>query len=88
MAARINKRHDPSVIERIKSTQLINRLQAFALSQPDLQSNNPEKVVEMTPAQVKAALGLLKKTTPDLQNIEGVLDLTLKKHEEAMKELE
>lgn len=35
----------------------------FALSQPDPQSHRP---VEMSDTQVRAALGLLRKTLPDL----------------------
>ncbi|MBF9682918.1 hypothetical protein IAI36_11580, partial [Streptococcus pseudopneumoniae] len=44
--------------------------------------------IEMSPAQVKAAVALLKKTLPDLQSIEGGLDLTHKKHEDMLKDLE
>lgn len=42
----------------------------------------------MSPAQVKAAVALLKKTLPDLQSIEGGLDLTVQKHEEALDALD
>ena len=42
----------------------------------------------MSSSQVKAAVALLKKTKPDLQSIEGGLDLTHYKHEEALKDLE
>lgn len=55
------------------------------MSLPDAQTGRP---VEMSPAQVKAAVALLKKTLPDLQSIEGGLDLTVQKHEEALDALD
>lgn len=64
MAARVNKtKHDQSTIERIRQTvetgQLVKRLTAFVNGQ-----------IELAPAQVTAALGLLKKTLPDLTAVE------------------
>jgi hypothetical protein len=64
MAARVNKvKHDPQTIERIRATvqtgQLINRLTEFVNGK-----------IELAPAQVTAALGLLKKTLPDLTAVE------------------
>jgi len=85
MAARLNPKNDDRARDAIRTTQLVKRLGAFALSENDEQTGKP---VEMTPAQVKAAVALLKKTIPDLQSIEGSLDLHLHKHEEAIKELE
>jgi hypothetical protein len=86
MAGRpVGYKHDQSARDKIKTSSLINRLQAFALSEPDPQTGNP---VEMTPAQAKAAIALLKKTIPDLQVIEGSMDLHHHKHEEALVELE
>ena len=56
MAARINKiRHDDETRLKIKTSQLINRLQDHVLGDLDLK-----------PTQVQSALGLLKKTIPDL----------------------
>ena len=56
MAARIRKiRHDEETRAKIKTSQLINRLEAHVLGK-----------IEMKPTQVTAALGLLKKTIPDL----------------------
>lgn len=69
----------------IRTTHLIKRLQSFGLGENDEQTGQP---VEMSPAQVKAVTTLLKKTMPDLQNIEGGLELTHRKHEEAIAELE
>lgn len=85
MAARKHLAHLESVKEKIKTSQLINRLNAFALSETDPQT---EKPVDMSPAQVKAAIALLKKTIPDLQSIEGSMDVTMTKHEEALEQLE
>jgi hypothetical protein len=56
MAARTTKiRHDDETRAKIQASQLINRLQDHVLSDLDLK-----------PTQVQAALGLLKKTLPDL----------------------
>ena len=85
MAARtdplINQRHR----DIIQTTQLLKRLQAFSLGENDPQTSKP---VELSPAQVKAITTLLKKTMPDLQSIEGGLDLHHHKHEDALKALE
>jgi hypothetical protein len=69
----------------IRTTQLIKRLQGYGLGEIDDQSGKP---VDMSPAQVKAVIALLKKTVPDLQNIDGSLELHHHKHEEALKDLE
>lgn len=84
MAARLNPQQTERAKEAIKTTQLAKRLCGFALSEPDEQTGKP---IEMTSAQVRAAVALLKKTMPDLQSIEGGLDLT-HKHEDALKDLE
>ena len=56
MAARTNKiRHDDETRAKIQTSQLINRLTDHVLGS-----------VDMKPTQVTAALGLLKKTIPDL----------------------
>lgn len=60
MAARVNKvRHDDKTRAKIQTSQLINRLEKHILNDLDLK-----------PTQVTAALGLLKKTLPDLANVE------------------
>ena len=56
---RLNPAHDERTRARIQTTQLIKRLQEFIFSK-----------VELQPAQVTAALGLLRKTIPDLAAIE------------------
>jgi len=61
MPTRLNKRHQECIREKIRGSQLVNRLESHIL--PDDEGNT----VEMTPTQVNAALGLLKKVVPDLK---------------------
>lgn len=62
MAPRTRKqRHDDFTRDRIKTTQLVNRLTGHVLG-----------TVEMSPTQVTAALGLLKKSLPDLKHVEVI----------------
>lgn len=63
MAARLNPRQDERTRSAIQTSQLVNRLQGFALELPDPQTG---KAVEMTKERVNAAIALLKKTLPDL----------------------
>ena len=58
MAARLNPSHDAASRAKIQTSQLVNRLNKFALDEK-------ERVV-MSSDQVRAALGLLRKTIPDL----------------------
>lgn len=58
MAARINPSHDQRTRDKIKTSQLINRLQ-----------DHVNGKVELKNSQVKAAETLLKKTLPDLANV-------------------
>ena len=79
MAARTRKvRHDENTRAKIKASQLINRLSAHVFGK-----------VDMKPTQVTAALGLLKKTIPDLssQAVDLNGNLTIS-HEDALGELE
>ncbi len=86
MAARVNKvKHDDKTREKIRTSQLLNRLHAYALSEDDPQSGKP---VELSSTQVKAIEVLLKKSLPDLQSIEGSMDLHHHNHEDALGELE
>jgi hypothetical protein len=64
MAARLLKRNDDMSRAAIQTTQLVKRLNFFALGQTD--PSCPHKTVEMSSDQVRAALGLLRKTIPDL----------------------
>ena len=58
-ARRFSPKHDAMTREKIRTSQLINRLCALA---------NGE--IEMPPHAVTAALGLLRKTLPDLSSVE------------------
>jgi hypothetical protein len=62
MAVRARLYHPDEVKAKIKTSQIINRLNGYALGE-----------LQMEKAQVTAALGLLKKTVPDLQSIEATL---------------
>ena len=73
MAPRLNPKHDERTREKIKTSQLINRLNAFVLGESDPTSKEP---VEMSATQVTAALGLLKKTLPDLTAGQMVHDVS------------
>jgi hypothetical protein len=63
MAARLNPKQDDRARSAIQTTQLCNRLNNFALEQPDPATG---RQFVMSDTQVRAALGLLKKTIPDL----------------------
>ncbi len=60
MAARLNARHQETVKEKIRASQLINALQNHVLGKR-----------KMDPSQVTAGLGLLKKCVPDLAQLNG-----------------
>ena len=66
MAIRKHLSHDAKTRDKIRTSQLINRLEKFILSEND-ESNGSK--VELSPAQVTAALGLIKKTLPDLASL-------------------
>ena len=86
MAARVNRIHlNEKHREAIRTSQLLNRLQAYALNEVDPQSGKP---IEMKSTQVKAIEVLLDRVLPKMQSVEGGLDLTHKKHEDAIGELE
>jgi hypothetical protein len=67
MAIRKRLFHPEEVRQKIRTSQLVNRLQAFI---------NGE--VELTPHQVSAALGLIRKTMPDLSAMahSGMIETT------------
>lgn len=86
MAARTVKvKHDDATREKIRTSQLLNRLHAYALSEDDPQTLKP---VDLTPSQVKAIEVLLRKALPDLQSISGEMDLHHHQHEQALDTLE
>jgi len=63
MAVRKRTYQTDKTREKIRTTELKNRLEAYALGLDDPKSKKP---VSMESGQVKAALGLLAKTLPDL----------------------
>ena len=78
MAARIRRiTHDEEVRNRIKTSQLVNRLTSHALGECDLAST-----------QIKAIEILLSKTLPSLSQttLDGNLNLTA--HEDMLDELD
>lgn len=60
---RLNPQHDQKARAKIATSQIVNRLSSFVLEEKDPQTGKP---VQMTKTQVAAALGLLRKTLPDL----------------------
>lgn len=72
MAKRKNLVHSEDVKAKIQSSQLINFLQLHVLTGTDVKKT-----------QITAAVALLKKTVPDLQSVEGSLQLNL--HEAALE---
>lgn len=77
MANRKNMAHSEIVRARIRSSQIINRLQAFVMGKKDRKS---KRRIELSPHQVTAALGLLRKTIPDIQSIEHLGEVTARVH--------
>ncbi len=61
MAARLNPRHQQMVRDKIKASQLINRLQDYVLG-----TKVRGAAIELSAQQVSAAVALLKKCVPDL----------------------
>jgi hypothetical protein len=66
MAARKLRWHPDEVKDRIRATQLINRLENHALSEKPLMDNS----------QVQAASKLLNKVLPDIKYVEGKQELS------------
>lgn len=77
MANRKNLAHSELVRARIRSSQLVNRLQGFVLGKKD---SKTKRKIDLSPHQVAAALGLLRKTIPDIQSIEHLGEVTAKVH--------
>ncbi len=65
MAARINLRQMEQTREAIKTTQLVKRLQFYALGENDEAGN----VVEIDAGKLKAIEVLLRKSLPDLSSV-------------------
>jgi flagellar biosynthesis/type III secretory pathway M-ring protein FliF/YscJ len=58
MAARLNKRHQDFVREKIKASQLVNRLTDHAFGE-----------IELSTSQIRAIEILLNKSVPNLSNV-------------------
>lgn len=65
MAARLNTRQQEQSRAAIQTTQLVKRLQCFALGQEDDAGNT----VELDASRLKAIEVLLRKSLPDLSSI-------------------
>ena len=65
MAARINLRQQEQCRAAIKTTQLVKRLQCFALGEADDAGN----IVDLDAARLKAIEVLLRKSLPDLSAV-------------------
>lgn len=62
MAVRKRLYHPDEVRQKIRTSQLVNRLNKFVMGE-----------IELSPHQVTAALGLIKKTMPDLSAIDSTI---------------
>jgi hypothetical protein len=60
---RLNPQQDARCRSAIRTTELLKRLNGFALEEHDPQTGKP---IQMSGDQIKAALGLLRKTMADL----------------------
>lgn len=65
MAARLNPKQDQRSRDAIKTTQLVKRLNAFALGEEDDAGNK----VEIDSLRLRAIEVLLRKTLPDLSAV-------------------
>lgn len=63
MAARLRRYHQDEVREKIRASQIVNRLESHILGD-----------VDMTSTQVTAALGLLRKCVPDMTENKTEID--------------
>lgn len=66
----LNRAHQKDIREKIKTSQLINRLQAFALGEkaPNA-AEDDDKALELDQARLKAIEILLRKSLPDLSAV-------------------
>lgn len=86
MAARTgtpNQRQQEQTRAAIQTTQLVKRLQFYALSEKDDAGN----AVELDSGKLKAIEVLLRKTLPDLSSITMDGNMTIS-HEDALEQLE
>jgi hypothetical protein len=64
MPARVRKTHQDDVREKIRTSQLVNRLENHALGK-----------LELSATQIKAIEVLIRKTLPDLSSVTGDLNV-------------
>lgn len=74
MGRPLRKLHQADVREKIRTSQLINRLQNHALGK-----------VKLSTTQIRAIECLLRKTIPDLQSIEMAATVGVETHDERVK---
>lgn len=67
MAARLNGAHTADIRQKIKTSQLVNRLQDFVLGGNDPKTGKP---IEVDGNRLKAIEILLRKALPDLSNVQ------------------
>ncbi len=65
-APTLNRAHQKDIREKIKTSQLVNRLQDFVLDGKDPKTGQP---VEIDGARLKAIEILLRKSLPDLSAV-------------------
>ena len=66
MAVRLNKAHQDDVRLKIKTSQLVNRLQDFVLGESDPKTG---ELIEIDAPRLKAIEILLRKSLPDLSSV-------------------
>lgn len=66
MATRINPKHDDATRQKIQTSQLVNRLNSYALGELGPQG----ETIELTAGQLKAMEILLRKSLPDLAAVQ------------------
>lgn len=81
---RLNPQQTERTRAAIAATQIIKRLNCFVLGKED----DAGHMVEMQPHQVTAAIALLRKVIPDLSTVDGTMNVTVSRHEDAMLEIE
>lgn len=79
MAARKRIFHDENTRTKIQTSQIINRLEKHINAKPEVIDGQIIYKDLMTQSQVTAALGLLKKTLPDLSSVELKAEATEKR---------
>lgn len=79
MAARLNRHHSEQVLERIKLSNLVTRLQKNALRQLR-NPNNTEEIVSMTEGEIRSAIFLIERRLAKAEkhevNLSGIVNLS------------